>query len=119
MAQRQLGKRNDPGKWGPAAAGTVEAGETYESNIYKEAEEEIGLTGYEFGMGPKILNNADRKFFVQWFTCEVDWPIEKFKIQQEEVERLEWINKETLIKQLKDQPDKFIAGSQKVWEHFL
>ncbi len=29
--------------WGSAVAGTVEKGEDYESNIYKETEEEIGL----------------------------------------------------------------------------
>jgi isopentenyldiphosphate isomerase len=119
IAQRQLGKRNDPGKWGPAVAGTLEPGETYESNIYKEAEEEIGLNGFKFNSGPKILNDANRKFFVQWFMCVVDWPIEKFKIQVEEVEKLEWMDKETLISRLKEQPDIFIAGSEKVWRDFL
>lgn len=119
LAQRQLGKRNDPGKWGPAAAGTLEPGESYEANAYKEAREEIGLVGFEFKEGPKMLNDANRVFFVQWFTCLVDWPIEKFKIQKNEVEKLEWIDKTTLIEQLGSQPDKFIAGSMKVWKEFL
>lgn len=35
IAQRLLTKDKDPGKWGPAAAGTLEKDETYESNIYK------------------------------------------------------------------------------------
>lgn len=48
LAQRSFDKRNDPGKWGPAVAGTVEEGETYESNIIKEAEEEIGLKNSHF-----------------------------------------------------------------------
>src|SRR3989338_4245132 len=43
LAQRYKNKTHDPGKWGPAVAGTVEEGETYESNIVKEAEEENGL----------------------------------------------------------------------------
>ena len=119
LAQRQLGKRNDPGKWGPAAAGTVEPGETYESNAYKEAAEEIGLNGFELHRGPKILNDINRAFFVQWFTCIVDWPIDKFKIQKAEVEKLEWVNKNRLIRELKETPDKFIAGSEKVWKDFL
>ena len=38
IAQRALSKESSPGKWGPAAAGTVEEGETYESNIVKEVE---------------------------------------------------------------------------------
>lgn len=39
LAQRALSKDINPGLWGPAVAGTVEEGETYESNIIKEAEE--------------------------------------------------------------------------------
>ena len=35
-----------PEVWGPAVSGTNEEGETYDSNIIKEAQEEIGLTGY-------------------------------------------------------------------------
>jgi isopentenyldiphosphate isomerase len=119
LAQRQPGKRNDPGKWGPAAAGTVESGETYENNAYKEAMEEIGLSGIKLKHGPKILNDANKKFFVKWFTCVVDWPIEKFRIQKDEVEKLEWVDESTLVRELKEVPDKFIAGSEKVWKDFL
>ena len=43
LAKRAFTKSRHPGLWGPAVAGTVEEGETYESNIIKEAEEEIGL----------------------------------------------------------------------------
>ena len=41
--QTAFDKKYDPGKWGPSAAGTVEEGETYQSNIIKELQEEIGL----------------------------------------------------------------------------
>lgn len=121
LAQRQLGKRNDPGKWGPAVAGTVESNETYEQNIYKEAEEEIGLSGFSFSLGPKFLNDANpgRKFFVQWFLCSCDWPIERFKIQKEEVEQLTWVSKTDLAKDLGLNPQKYIAGSEIVWSKFL
>ncbi len=44
IAQRSFRKVNNPGKLGPAAAGTLEVGETYESNILKEVEEEIGIS---------------------------------------------------------------------------
>ena len=43
LARRSYSKRLSPGKWGPAAAGTLEPDETYDSNILKEAKEEIGL----------------------------------------------------------------------------
>ena len=35
LSRRGLNKINDPGKWGPSVAGTVEEGETYASNIIK------------------------------------------------------------------------------------
>ena len=54
LAQRAFSKEHDPGLWGPSAGGTVEEGETYELNILKEAEEEIGLIGFDFIKGPKI-----------------------------------------------------------------
>lgn len=41
LARRSYTKRHDPGKWGPAAAGTVEKGESYKDNIKKEAKEEL------------------------------------------------------------------------------
>jgi|SRR5579862_2220400 len=121
LAQRQFGKRNDPGKWGPAVAGTVEVGETYEENIYKEAGEEIGLSGLKFNLGPKVFNDAnqERKFFVQWFICKCDWPQDKFKIQPEEVEQVAWITKAELLADLKKSPGKYIAGSELVWSSFL
>lgn len=43
IAKRHRLKLHNPLKWGPAVSGTLEEGETYESNILKEAEEELGL----------------------------------------------------------------------------
>ena len=74
IAQRLLTKDKDPGKWGPAAAGTLEVGETYESNAYKEAEEEIGLTGVTFTQGPKMKFTTPRHSFCQWYTAVCDKP---------------------------------------------
>jgi len=120
LARRQFGKRNDPGRWGPAVSGTVESGETYEDNIYKEAREEIGLSGEIFVVGPKVFNGIGRhKFFVQWFACTLEWPAEKFKLQAEEVVAVEWIAKEKLKKQLAKDPVKFTAGAAEVWAEFL
>ena len=43
IAKRHHSKKVSPNKWSPAVAGTVEEGESYESNARKEAEEELGL----------------------------------------------------------------------------
>lgn len=108
IAQRKFTKDKDPGKWGPAVAGTVEENESYESNIYKEAEGEIGLTGCKFQIGPKHLSKFKRAQFVQWFALEIDKPASYFRLQEDEVEKVEWISLEVLKFEIKNNPNKYI-----------
>lgn len=116
LAQRKLDRVKDPGKWGPAAAGTVEEGETYDSNIYKEAEEEIGLTGYQFEKLKKIRLYAPRHQFMQWYKVVVDEPVDYFTPQPEEVEKVEWISYDNLAREVKENPDKYVASMDKALE---
>lgn len=113
IAQRKLTKDKDPGMWGPAAAGTVEEGETYESNAYKEAEEELGLTGVAFELGPKQYSEHPRRYFGQWFICRIDKPVEDFVLQEEEVERVAWIDRATLERDVREYPEKYVPSLQK------
>lgn len=107
LAQRKLTKKYNPGKWGPAVGGTNEEGETYESNIYKEAEEEIGLTGQKFIEGPKIFISTPNKKFSQIFFLTLDWQLDQFKIQEEEVEQIKWFDRDELLLELKTNPNNF------------
>lgn len=114
LAQRSFNKNNDPGKWGPAVAGTVEEGETYENNIYKEAEEELGIRGLKFDLGPKIDNldkpNVKHLYFSQWFMVNLDRDIEDFKIQDDEVEQIKWFSVDEIFKIMKKNPNFFLLG---------
>ena len=107
IAQRKLDKLNDPGKWGPAAAGTVEVNETYESNIYKEAAEELGLDGIGFQLGPHQFVEDVRSFHCQWFTGVADHSYQ-FELQDEEVETVTWISPKDLNHDLTIHPDKYV-----------
>jgi isopentenyl-diphosphate delta-isomerase len=107
IAQRVLTKDKDPGKWGPAAAGTLEKDETYESNIYKEAEEEIGLTDVTFTPGPKQRFYEPRHAFCQWFVGVCDKDSKEFKLQEEEVEQVSWVDYGELAKDVKSNPEKY------------
>ena len=85
LAKRAAIKRNDPNKWGPAVAGTIDEGETYDENIYKEADEEIGLMGVEFTKIKKTRITYPRNYFCQWYSVTLDRDPNSFKLQDEEL----------------------------------
>lgn len=114
MAQRVWTKDKDPGKWGPAAAGTLEEGETYETNIYKEAEEEIGLKGVTLELGPKQYFDSPRQAFCQWFKGVTDKSPDEFILQEEEVEQVAWVPKAQLKKDVAENPDKYVPSMSEV-----
>ena len=119
LAQRSLLKDNDPGVWGPAAAGTMDEGETYEENAYKEAEEEIGLKGVKFELGPKSKREGRRTYFAQWFTAVVDLAEGDFVLQTEEVEAVKWISPQDLVNDFTTRPEKYIPGMDVSIEYFI
>ncbi len=107
LAQRNLNRKYHAGQWGPAVGGTNEEGETYETNIYKEAEEEIGLSTKNFSLGPKLFFDNPYKTFCQVFLFSLDWPLKKFKIQEEEVEQIKWFYKKRLLKELEENQNNY------------
>ncbi len=110
LAQRSFNKKNNPGAWGPAVAGTIAKGETYEENIYKEAKEELGLSSYKFLKGKKLTRiGPERKnnYFTQYFKLVADIDIKNLKIQESEVEQIKWLSKEE-IKKMKENGEKFV-----------
>ncbi len=113
IAQRSATKTNDPNRWGPAVAGTVEQGETYESNILKEMAEELNLYDVALGQGPKTFindNGYGLGYFVQAFIGTLDRPVENFVLQTDEVAQVRWINLEELQTWLQSSPIEFTAG---------
>jgi len=108
IAQRSKNHKHGPSLWGPATAGTVEEGETYETNIEKEVEEEIGVTGIELVKGPKQRVSGPRNFFCQWFTAVLDKPEDSFVLQVDEVDAVQWITRADLVKDVHAHPDKYV-----------
>lgn len=110
LAQRQLGKRHDPGKWGPAVAGTVDEGETYGSNIIKEAEEEIGLQDIKPIISKKRRYTGGHNYFCQWYTLVVDKPAKDFIVQEDEVAQVKWFTRSELEQELREHSEKYLEG---------
>jgi isopentenyldiphosphate isomerase len=108
LAKRHHTKKNDPNKWGPAVAGTVEKDETYKSNIIKEASEELGLINIKPQTGPKTFNNKKHLHFTQWYFLKIDKKIHEFKIKEDEIEEAKWITKKELLADIKVNPENYI-----------
>lgn len=109
LAQRALSKDHHPGKWGPAAAGTVEANESYEDNIKKEAYEELGLENISFVTGPKHLVRGKWPHFGQWFYAQVDKSASDFKLQQSEVAAVRWFTMLELKQDMLAHPEIYLG----------
>lgn len=114
LARRALVKDKDPGKWGPAVAGTIDEGETYDDNIYKEAIEEIGLEGLNFTKTVKMHITHPRNYFCQWFTASTDRDASSFTMQADEVDALEWVDIEQLKQELSSTPDKYVPAMPQI-----
>ena len=110
LARRPFHK-SSPGRWGPAAAGTLEEGETYRSNIVKEAEEEIGLKNINPEDGPKFrVKTKTRDYFCQYFTLHSDRPADKFKFKADEVVSVKWMPREKLKQDIKQNPKSYVPS---------
>lgn len=114
VAKRARTKSVDPDKWGPAVSGTVERGETYSSNIYKEAKEEIGLEDVEFEVGLKLYERSPRNYFVQWFSVVLDRDAADFSLQKDEVAEVAWLDAAFIIEDIRKNPDKYIPAMSQV-----
>jgi len=116
LSRRHHTKSHRPRKWGPAVAGTVEEGETYEENIIKEAEEELGLKRIKPELGPKIKIDNESHSFTQWYTLNIDKNIEEFKIQEDEVEEIKWFSYHEFKKEIQKYPEEFIPRMEEFFE---
>jgi len=97
LAQRAFTKKQDPGVWGPAVAGTIEEGETYDSNIIKETEEEIGLKNVKPEKAIKEFIDGKYKYFTQLYFIKLDKDSDEFKFDKKEVEKIGWFIFEEIL----------------------
>ncbi|MBT4135429.1 NUDIX domain-containing protein [archaeon] len=117
LAQRALNKKKDPGMWGPGVAGTVEKGESYHSNIIKEAEEELGLKNIKVKEFFKSRIKKPHNHFTKWFLLKVEGRKE-FDFN-DEVEKVKWFTKKELLNTIEKNPENFVYSMRDVIEEVL
>ena len=113
LARRAYTKKNHPGCWGPAVAGTVEQDEEYETNILKEAEEELGLKNITPRAVKKIfMSGSTGPHFTQWYRCETTLELCDLTLQTEEVAEVRWFTEDEFRDTLQDSPHEFVGNIQ-------
>lgn len=112
VAKRSKNKKHQPNIWGPSAAGTLEEGETYESNIIKETKEEIGVNLDKVTMGPKVRVSSSHEYFGQYFFAIIPSST-IFTLQEEEVDEVRWVSLRDLQDWYSTHPEEFIPSFNK------
>ena len=114
MQQRAFTKSRGGGQWQAAVAGTVESHETYQENIIKEAEEEIGLTNFTpVDVGKILVQEPDGTLgrIVTFYKTICAKPIEDFTLEIGQAEQLKWMNKDVLLIDLGLNPQKYVRSA--------
>lgn len=113
IAQRQFTKKRHPWLWGVSIAWTVEVWETYESNIHKEAFEELWLENISPVCWPKLFSHKEYTYFIQLYFLRLDKKIEEFILQQQEVASIKWVHMDDLRKKIQENPWDFTPSTYK------
>lgn len=111
LTQRSPKKDKGAGLWSAAAAGTVDEGEDYLSNIIKEAAEEIGLTVIpeKLVVRDKVrVKNFETNHFAQWYTYSVDKDSSEFTLQPDEVADIKWMEPSEVSEFLARYPEQCV-----------
>lgn len=111
---RAKGKELYPDMWDISAAGQVSAGEEPIISGLREIEEEIGLSAKEgdlefFKIKKRktiFRNIKDNEFYYVYF-FKFDGDIKKLKLQDEEVQSIQFLPLERIEEELKTNPEKY------------
>lgn len=122
IAERPVGK-SDAGKFTESAVGTVEAGETYETNLVKEAYEELGMRIDSKDLvyiAKEFYKGKHGQMFGAMYAVLLDEETPTLNINTAEVPSVEWISYDQVVEELKKDDIKLVGGFDKfyfqVWE---
>ncbi len=118
LTQRSYTKKNSPGAWSAAVAGTVECSESYEENILKETQEELGflLSSSELRLGPK---KRMPHLFCQWYFATKNIALNTLILQPDEVIDAQWVTPQDLRRWVSERPEEFTGSMPLVLDEFL
>jgi len=117
LQKRSLTKDNNPGLWDSSVSGHVDAGESYDSCVIREAQEEIGLHLKE--VPEKLFKldacNATGNEFTWIYRCISEGP---FVLHPEEIDYCEWFTPETVDQWLLEDSSTMARSAQLIWRTY-
>lgn len=116
ISLRGFSKKNNPGKWSAAVAGTIDEGESYDENIYKEAQEELGITWYTFQKWEKLRAKWKHNYFCQWYFLVADLKIDELVLEYPQVELARWFSPDEIRNILEHSPEIFTSNFRTMLE---
>lgn len=118
LGQRSANKKLAPNLWTVAVAGTVEEGETYESNVIKEAYEEIGLKDIKPQFLFTLLKQQAHRRMSGSFKITIPKDT-KLTLEPKEVSEVRWFSLKEIHELLATKPDMFTPSFGFYLEKFL
>lgn len=109
LQKRSKNKKMWPDMWDITAGGHVDSGEFGFEAVIREAKEELGIilnkSDIDFiGCCTSVNTKGDSidKHFNEYYIAEKDIDETKLKLDEQEVSEVKWMNKEEIIKRVKD-----------------
>ena len=119
--RRSLDKKSYPNRWTDSASGHVDEGDTYNSAINRELEEELGLDTELTFLGKFASKDTiDDKTILEFnavYEVRVDSSIQ-LKLQQSEVSDTKWYELSELKQLMQEDPDSFTPGFRELIARF-
>lgn len=125
LARRADHKSQDPGLWGPSVTGKLEAGETFEETVVREAEEELALSPRAYS--PKYLfetafdhPDGEQRIF-KVFTATISDDVAKtLRFDTNEVAEIKWLSVAAIKELLQSKPGELVVASAFVlWDQIF
>lgn len=120
LAQRAHHKAQDPGVWGPAVTGKLEADESFDDALARETEEEIALKIADYT--PHFLLEKDfkhpdselRKFGV-YYTVFPKYKNYLIQVDANEVADTAWFSLRIIKEKMNASPHQLVPSANAVW----